>query len=165
VLVETEPGEVAVEALAVVGGGEVAVFHAPVGDRANDAVDELADAVLALGRADFAVEVFAADDVGRELRPEGGDFAVGLLEEDFAVLALDGGGADFPLDRVEDIGAFRWAERGVDLQAAVEALGGGGTGMSASRKRSVGHRHNKPPVLIVVRRASVLMYMSTLPPC
>src|SRR4029078_4073602 len=82
VLMEAEPGEIAVEAFAVFGGGEVAVFHAPVGNRAGDAVDELADAVFALGGAVFAVEVLAADDVGGELRPERGDFAVGLLEED-----------------------------------------------------------------------------------
>ena len=89
VLMEAEPGQLAVEAFAVGGAGEVAVFEAPIGDRAGDAVDELLDAVLALGRADFAVEVLAADDVRRELAPERRHFAVGLLEDQFAVLALD----------------------------------------------------------------------------
>jgi hypothetical protein len=113
-------------------------------------VDELADAVLALVGADFAVEVLAADDVGGELRPEAGDFAVGLLEEDFAVLALDGGGANFPLDRVEDVDAIGGAEEGVDLEPAVKALlgAGAGLGLSTRSKRSVGRGHIKPPVSV-----------------
>ena len=46
---QAEPGQLAVEPLAVGLGGEVAVLDAPVGDRAADAVDQLPDARLALG--------------------------------------------------------------------------------------------------------------------
>ena len=116
VLMQAEPGELAIEAFAVFGAGEVAVFDAPIGDRAGDAVDELPDAVLALGRADFAVEVFADDDVRGQLAPERRNFAVGLLEEQLAVFAFDGGGAAVPLDGVERVGDIRGAEHGVDRQ-------------------------------------------------
>ena len=48
VLVQAQPGQLAVEPLAVRRRGEVAVGRAPVGDRAANAVDQLPDAVLAL---------------------------------------------------------------------------------------------------------------------
>ena len=73
---QAEPGQLAVEALAVFGRGEVAVVDAPVGDRAADAVDQLPDARLAFGGADFAVEILADDDVGGQLAPGGGNLAV-----------------------------------------------------------------------------------------
>ena len=73
VLMQAQPGEVAIEVLAVFAGGEVAVGDAPVGDRAGDAVNHLADAVFAFGRARFAVEIFADDDVGRQGAPGLGD--------------------------------------------------------------------------------------------
>ena len=119
---QAEPGELAIESFAVCGAGEVAVFEAPIGDRAGDAVDELLDAVFALGRADFAVEVFAADDVRRQLAPERRHFAVGLLEDQFAVLAFDLGAADFPVDGGEQVFDVGRAELSVDLQPAVKTL-------------------------------------------
>ena len=123
VLMQAEPGQLAVEPLAVLRRGEVAVLDAPVGDRAGDAVDQLPDAVLALGRADFAVEVLADDDVGGQLAPDRRDFAVVLLEDHLAVLALDLRAADFPLDGREQIFDVGRAEGRVDLEPAVEALG------------------------------------------
>src|SRR5690606_26071589 len=48
VLVQAEGGQLVVEDLGVGVGGEVAVLAAPVGDGAGDAIDELADAPLAL---------------------------------------------------------------------------------------------------------------------
>ena len=74
-------------------------------------------------RADFAVEVLAADHVGGQLRPERGDFAVGLLEQNLAVLALDGRRADFPLDRVKGVGHVGGTEGRIDFQSTVKSLG------------------------------------------
>ncbi len=120
VLVEAEPGEVAVETLAVFIRGEVAVFDAPIRDGARDAVDQLLDAVFALRRIDFAVVVFAANDVRGQLRPEHRHFAIGLLEEHFAVFALDGGGTGFPLHGVERTGDVGRAKYRLDHQARGE---------------------------------------------
>jgi hypothetical protein len=89
VLMEAQPGEIAVEVFAVFAGGEIAVGGAPVGDRAGDAVDELAGAVLALGSAGLAVEILTDDDVGGQGAPGFGDLAIGLLEQDVAGLILD----------------------------------------------------------------------------
>ena len=119
---EAQPGQLAIEALAILRRGEVAVFEAPIGDRAGDAVDQLLNTVFALGRADFAVEVFAADDVRRQLAPERRDFAVGLLEDQFAVLAFDLGAADFPIDGGEQIIDVGRTELSVDLESTVKAL-------------------------------------------
>ena len=49
VLVQAEPGQLAIEPLAVLGRGEIAVLDAPVGNRAADAVDQLPHARFALG--------------------------------------------------------------------------------------------------------------------
>ena len=122
-LMQAEPSQVAVEPLAVGGAGEVAVFETPIGDRAGHPVDQLADAVLPLLGADFAVEVFAADDVGRKLRPERGDFAIGLLEQHFAILTFDGRRADFPTYRIKGVRYFGRAKGLIDLQSAVKPLG------------------------------------------
>ena len=114
---QAEPGQVAVESLAVVGRGEVAVLEAPVGDGPRDPVDQLPDAVFAFGGAVFAIEVLADDDVGRQLAPIGRNFAVFLLEEDFAPFAFDAGGSQFPLDGLERIIDVGRAESLIDIQA------------------------------------------------
>src|SRR5262249_47277393 len=100
VLVQAEGGELVVEAVGVFLAGEVAVLAAPVADGAGDAVDELADAGLALGSVQLAVEILAGDDVGGELAPGLGDLAIDLLENDAAALVLDGGCALFPFELV-----------------------------------------------------------------
>ena len=128
VLVQAEPREVAIETLAIGGRSEIAVFEAPVGDRTGDAVYQLADAILTLRRADLAVEVLAANDVGGQLAPEARYLAVVLLEQHLAFLAFDLRGAYFPVDRLEHIVHFGGAEGRVDLQAAVKRLGGCGGG-------------------------------------
>ena len=51
VLVEAEPGELAVVGLGVFVGGEIAVVAAPVGDGAGDAVDDLSDAASRVRRS------------------------------------------------------------------------------------------------------------------
>ncbi len=119
-LMQAQPRQVAIETFAVLRGGEIAVFEAPIGDRAGHSVHELPHAVFALRRADFAVEVFTADDVGSQLAPERRHFAVGLLEDQLAVFAFDLGTANFPIDGAEQIFDISRAEFGVDFQPAVE---------------------------------------------
>ena len=58
-LVEQQVGELGVEGGGVFRGGEVAGGEAPVADGLGNAGDEGADAVLAFGGADEAVEVFS----------------------------------------------------------------------------------------------------------
>ena len=125
VLMQAEPGQLAVESFAIFGGGEIAVVQAPIGDRAAHAVNDLADAVLALGRVVLAVEIFADDDVRGELAPGLGDFDVRLLEEHVARFLLDRGGAiGIPFDRVERIGDVGGAKDRLDRQAIGSAAGG-----------------------------------------
>ncbi len=59
---------------------EVAALDAPPGDRVDDAVDDLAQRRLPLGRAERAAEVLLGDDVGGVLRPAGGNLDAELLE-------------------------------------------------------------------------------------
>ena len=107
-LVEEQVGELGEEDVGVFGGGEVAVADAPVADGLGDAGDEGADAGLALGGADLAVEVLAGDDVGRGHGPVGGDFDVLLLEDELALPVLDDGVAELPGDLVEGARRRAW---------------------------------------------------------
>ena len=77
----------------------------PLGDRVDDAADELLDAALALGRADLAAEVLRDDDVGGLLRPGLRDLDVALLEDHLAAFVADDRGAQLPLDLVEGVHA------------------------------------------------------------
>ncbi len=86
--------------LGVLVGGEVGAFEAPLLQCLDDAVDELADACLALWRAGAASEVLLGDDVDGQLRPRAGNLDVLLLEDELALLAGDGRGAALPLDQV-----------------------------------------------------------------
>jgi hypothetical protein len=79
-------------------------------------MNQLPYAVLALRRVHFAVEILAHHDVRGQLAPRGGNFAVGLLEEDFAPFALDGRYAQAPFDRVKRIDHVFGTEQGVDDQ-------------------------------------------------
>src|SRR5438105_1552801 len=94
VLMQAEPCQVAIEPLAVLRAGEIAVLQTPIGNRPGYAVHKLADTIFALGCADFTIEILTADNVRRELAPERRHFAVGLLEDQLAVLALDLGAAN-----------------------------------------------------------------------
>jgi hypothetical protein len=64
-------------------------------------VDELAHGGFALAGVLLAVKVFRHDDLGGELRPGFGHLDVFLLEDDFAGVVGDFGGALFPLDLVK----------------------------------------------------------------
>ena len=104
-LVDQEVGQLRLERGEVLVRGEVAVGLRPGRDGVDDAVDELPDAVLPLGRADVAAEVLADDDVRRELAPGGRDLDVLLLEDGLAGLAGDAGGAVLPGDLVVRVDA------------------------------------------------------------
>ena len=148
VLVDAQPGEIAVEVFPILARLEVAVGNAPVGDRSRDAVDKLLDGVLALRRVDLAVEVLADDDVRRQLGPGGGNLTGRLLEEDLPVLTLDRGRPQIPFGGVERRRHVGGAEGGGDgerlpagrpriltpqvvarrRRSGVRAVGGGGSG-------------------------------------
>ena len=78
---------------------------APLGDRVDDAADQLLDAVLALRRADLAAEILRDDDVGGLLRPGLRDLDVALLEHHLAAFVADDRRAELPFDLVERIDA------------------------------------------------------------
>ena len=104
---------------------------------------KLADALFALAGAHLAVEILVGHHVRGQLAPGGGDFAVLLLEKHFAALALDGGGAEIPLDRGERVGAVVRAKPGGD----VKPFGGG---LGWLRHRVFG-RHDRLPGGFVFR--------------
>jgi hypothetical protein len=110
---------------------------APVADGLGDAGDEGADAGLALGRADLAVEVLRGDDVGGGHRPVGGDLDVLLLEDGAALVVLDDGVAQLPGDLVEgrDAGAGEVAREGEagrgEMGTSGDGCAGGGSGFGS----------------------------------
>ena len=95
-----EVGEVVAKVLDVFDGGEITVGGAPVGDGVGNAVDQLPQAGLALGRALPSVEILAGDDVGGGLRPVARDLDIALLEDRLAFFVGDGRRASLPLDGV-----------------------------------------------------------------
>ena len=118
-LVDEEMGELGEEDVGVFLRGEVAVAHAPVADGLGYAGDEVADTLLALGRADLAMEIFGGDDVGRGDGPVGGDFDGLLLEDEAAFEVLDDGVAELPGEFVEGVDAGLG-----EVAREVEARGG-----------------------------------------
>ena len=113
-LMQTQPRKVFVEILAVFLAGEVALRDAPVGDRPGDTMNHLLDAVFALGGVRFAIKVFADHDVRGKGGPLLRNFAVGLFEENLAVLIFNVCGAVIPFDSLERVG-LRRAERQLDV--------------------------------------------------
>ncbi len=74
--------ELGVEGVGLVVVDEVAALDAPLGDGVGDAVDDLAQRRLPLGRARGAPEVLLGDDVGGVQRPGRGELDTELLEGD-----------------------------------------------------------------------------------
>jgi hypothetical protein len=94
------------EHLRVLIAREVAALATPAGDRVDDAADELADARLALRRAEGPTEVLLRDDVGGVLRPRDRELDGPLLERVAALLEVgDDGVTLLPLDLVERVDA------------------------------------------------------------
>ena len=137
VLVDAEPGQVAVEILAILTGLEVTVGNAPIGDRAGHAMDQLPDRVLPLRSVDLAVEVLAHDDVCGQLTPGSRNLTGRLLEEHLAVFPLDRGSPEFPFGGVKRAFDVDRTERRVDFEggAAGRARVGGRAGGGAARER------------------------------
>src|SRR6478672_1165850 len=129
-LVEQDRGQLHLEGVGVLLGGEVAALAAPVGDRAGDPADHLFDRALALGAAELAAEVLLGDDVGRVLGPALRELDLTLLEGR-ALRVSDHRIADLPLDLVERMHAGR---RKSPLYG--EAL----QTVSGSAKGGLGHR-------------------------
>jgi len=100
VLADENVNEFVVEGGTVFGSLEVALVESPVADGFGDAGNECADSGLALGRADFSVQIFGGDDVGRGHGPVFGDFDVFLLEDHAAVRVGDLGETEIPFDFV-----------------------------------------------------------------
>jgi hypothetical protein len=84
------------EVAQVLGGREVALLLGPGADRVRDAPDQLADARLALRRAQLAAEVLRGDDVRRRLAPGRRDLDAVLLEHRPALLVVDDRGPRLP---------------------------------------------------------------------
>ena len=141
VLVEKDVLELGVEGLGVLLVGEVAVAAPPAGDGVDHAADELADAALAVGRAELAAEVLGDHHVGRRLRPELGHLDVLLLEDLLPLLVRDHGIAQLPLDGVEGVHPGRRVVA-LEVQTPRRGLGGGLRlgGSSAGRHRPVADR-------------------------
>ena len=100
-LVDEQVLELVAERLGLAVVDEVAVTVAPGRDRVGNAVDDLTQRRLALGRAERAAEVLLGDDVGRVLRPLDRELDVGLKERVGAVLVVgDARLAALPLDGV-----------------------------------------------------------------
>ena len=92
------------KSLRIFFGAEITSGIPPFADSAGHAVDQLPDAVFALGGSDVSAEVFRDDHVGGELRPGLRYLGLGLLENDFTVLVADLRASGFPLD--EMVGIF-----------------------------------------------------------
>src|SRR5207245_1687771 len=106
VLGDQEEAQLLGPVLGVLVGGEVGALEAPFLQRLDYAVDELADAGLALWRAGAAPEVLLGDHIDGQLRPRAGDLDVLLLEDELALLAGDGRGAALPFDQVVGVAAL-----------------------------------------------------------
>ncbi len=92
VLMESQPSQLAIEIFAVFRARKVSIGHSPIGDRSRDAMNELSDAGFTLGRADLAIEVLIDHDVGCQLAPRDGNFAVVLFEQRITSIVFDFGG-------------------------------------------------------------------------
>ena len=76
VLMQAEPGEIAVEVFAVVGGLKVTIINAPVGNGAGHTVNYLLNTGFPLGSIRLTIEVFADYNVRRQRAPALGNFAI-----------------------------------------------------------------------------------------
>src|SRR5215471_2228909 len=88
--------EFVLEDLRIIFGSEIAMLAACVAVRADDPVDELLEAPLALRGPDRAAEILRCHDVGRVHGPEVGELHAVLLEVDRAIAPV----------RHDDVAAF-----------------------------------------------------------
>ena len=111
-LVDEQIFEIVAERLQRCIRGEILLLARPVGNRADDAADQLFDRVLAVRRADMAPEIFRDNNVRRLLRPGLGHLDAALLEDDGALFAADDRIAEFPFDLIERVNACGREKRG-----------------------------------------------------
>src|SRR5258708_29467158 len=109
----------------------------PVADGLGGAGYKLADSGLALGRADFAVQVFAGHDVGGGHGPVFGDFDVFLFEDHIALGVGDLGEAEVPFEFVVGGDAGLGEEAAVGEAGGLLLVSGGGVGLGGRVRRSV----------------------------
>src|SRR5262249_16902055 len=137
------------------GRGEVALRLAPLPDRIHDTTDQLADAPLALRRAERTAEVLRDDDVGRELRPALRHLDVALFEDRLARPARDHSPPDLPLDgvvRVRRLGD----EAAPEPEPAPRRAATRPVSLVLGRRPLASHRlrrHGHPPVRLAPGRA------------
>ena len=167
VLMDAEPGQIAVEVFAILSGLEVAIGDAPVGDRAGHSVHKLFDRMLPLRGVDLPVEILADHDVGGQLAPCRGDLTGRLLKQRLAIFTLDHGGSKLPfggIERAWDVG--RAKSRGdFERRAASRTRVGGLTGRRTACERGrveICHGINSPGErgcgLTPTRQKSILPY-------
>ena len=123
VLMEAQPCQLTIKPLAVLGRRKITIAHTPIGDRPRHAVDQLTHAVLTLGCTDLTIKIFAANNVRCQLAPKRRHFAVSLLKDNFAPLALDLRGPRFPLDCIHWISHITRTKLRLDLELTAERPG------------------------------------------
>ena len=101
-------------------------------------MDKLADPSFALVGAHLAVEVLVGHDVGGQLAPGGRDFAIVLLEQHLAALALDGGRPQAPFHRGEGVGVVVGAKHWRDFHVLAVLLSGSRMGPLGRHDRILG---------------------------
>ena len=126
-LMDAQPGEIAVEVFPILGTGEIAIRHAPIGDRAGHAVDQLANGMLPFWSVDFAVEILAHHHIGGQLAPRRRNFAGGLLKQNLAILPFDRRGAQLP---------FGGVKRGVGIDGTENRMHGQRLAIGGPRRGS-----------------------------
>ena len=102
-LIDEQVGEFIGERLDIHGGREVASLDAPLSNPPNDSADQLLDASFPSGLPHVAPEILGDHNVGRQLRPRGGNLHVDLLENRLTFFVANICRSEFPFDRVEGI--------------------------------------------------------------
>ena len=125
ILVQTERRQFIVEPLRIGRRGKITVVPAPIGDRAGNSVDQLANGVLAVSRrwapiaaGYVAVKVLADDNVAGELAPRTRNLTTCLLEDNPAALVFDRGRAQLPVDEFERLAPSVLKTRGTPCPAS-----------------------------------------------
>ena len=107
---EQEPSQVAVKGFGIPAAGKVAIFKAPVGNGAADAVNDLPHRLFPLGSVRLAEKILAGNDIDGELTPSAWESAVMLLKNGGSAVPFDGSGTGSPFDGIEGIADMFGAE-------------------------------------------------------
>ncbi len=124
VLIRAKPRQLVIKSFRDLGVSEITIGDTPVGDRASDAVNQLADGGFSSTLAwigsvrDVTVKVFRDRDLGRERTPAFRYLDVLLFENDFAAVIRDLRSATLPFDLIEWLD-FPVAENALKPETAV----------------------------------------------